>query len=402
MSEETTSASREWGLLPDAVHRRLAQSEWSNQTNLKRRLLGERTFPISVSLKAPSERQALDNLQHFQQFVTDWQNFAPSDLVHWEPRRYRSLKTQQLPVRLVLSDMQALLNYLGGDAVKRSQRWEERMTPLMAIDPDFYPVLVKHLTGLEALPLADVLLLAELLPQMKAGLGGGGYLRALPVTRVDTKFVESNTTIIADLLDVAHNGAVTALGGLEKWLDCRQTPVGWLYVRPLSNAGREALGGFTILQLPVTELLERPLPSNRILVIENLQSGLAVPEIEDTIVVCGGGRNVSWLAAPWLAHKQIAYWGDIDTWGLAILGEARALRPNIVSLMMEQVTVLTFQQRMVAEPEKFASVPAHLNADEQRLFIDLKTDKFGLGRLEQERLPGDYVHQQLQRWLQQA
>ena len=55
--------------------------------------------------------------------------------------------------------------------------------------------------------------------------------------------------------------------------------------------------------------------------IENEQTCLALPDTPETIAVSGGGKNLVWMQASWLAHKTVAYWGDLDSDGLIMLEE---------------------------------------------------------------------------------
>lgn len=388
-----------WGILPAAAHRLIRAREWDHPKHLQQRLTGLRAFPLVFPLKPPTGKQLMQDLRHFQHFVAAWQQSPYSCWIQWDRKNYRVVKDQQIPRSLVIPDMQALLTFLGADAVEKSQLWESQMAPLLAFNSDFYPVLIQHLVTVEGLSASNIQRLMDVLPQLEKGAGSGLYLRALPLVGVDTKFVETLQALISDLLDYIYSGQISAAGGLLSWLDCKPNPSGWLTVRPLSPALQKKLGGFSIVQLPTTELREQALPADNILVIENLQSGLSLPDLENTIAVFGGGRNVSWMDAAWLKEKHLGYWGDLDTWGLAILSDARALAANLKVLMMDQQTLRTFAQQMVVEPEKVKTLPTHLTEAETQLFYELKNDVPGMGRLEQEKLPADFVRSHLERWL---
>jgi hypothetical protein len=389
--------SIDWGCLPAEIYAKISGGEWTHLKHRQQRLTGERPFPLSVPLKPPTDVQAVANLAHFQVFVSAWQQFSQPELIQWQHKQYRTLRTQEVPVRLEIPSMQVLLEYLGNDALQQSRLWEARMAPLIEYNKAFYPVLIRHLPTLEQLSAADVLLLVALLPQLTAGMGRGLYLRALPFVGVDTKFLESNAILMGELLGVLYGDAIVDAGGLEKWLGCEQRPSGWVFVRPLCERVRAAMGGFAILQLPTNELLSSALPAENILVVENLQSGLALPNLDNTLAVCGGGRNVAWMAAPWLRNKRLGYWGDLDTWGLAILSHARALAPHVESIMMDEKTWEQFAERRVAEPDPYAGQPACLSDAELSVFQQMQ-EAGGVARLEQERLSPDYCSLQLELW----
>ena len=144
---------------------------------------------------------------------------------------------------------------------------------------------------------------------------------------------------------------------------------------------------------------EFELPASNILVIENEQSCLALGAIRDTVAVAGGGKNVAWLQAEWLSRKNVGYWGDIDSEGLSILSAARAKLSSISALMMDAATAETFAERMVTEPDSVAQAPIALTEQELSLFNRLRSGHYHGSRLEQERLPLNYVMQELERWL---
>lgn len=130
-----------------------------------------------------------------------------------------------------------------------------------------------------------------------------------------------------------------------------------------------------------------------------MESGLGLPFLPDTIAVFGGGKNVAWMEAEWLRTKNVAYWGDLDTWGLAILSDVRSKLPTITVLMMDQDTLQRHKDRMVEERKSVDNVPEFLTASETEIFLKLKnTDKL-ISRLEQERLSPDYVKANLEAWI---
>lgn len=393
---------RAWGRLPGEVVAELRKREWDNPGRLKSRLLGDRSFPISRPLKPPTGNQALDDVAHFHAYIGAWMKWPKAEQVVWEPRKYQQLGEHSVPVSLKVDSIQALIEALGGDAVERSHRWAARMNPLLEIEQKLFPVLVKQLPALELLSVTDVELLAKTLLQLKPGMGEGLYRRALPLVGVDSKFVETYQALLVALLDGLHDQQVSMVGGLEPWLCCIPVPNNWLFVRPLCPATRRALAGFSLLKISLDQLLEQPLPGMRILVVENIQSGFALPQLPNTVAVFGGGRNTSWLQAEWLSQKEIGYWGDIDTWGLKILAEVRLRQPHVQALMMDGFTLAAHIERGVDEPSPTDAPSAGLTLEELDLFESLRARERGVGRLEQERLSQDFIVSRLLAWIGHA
>lgn len=397
----------EWGLLPDVVIGRLREKTWNNRRALKSRLKGDKPFPIRVNLKPPRGQEALVQLDDFHRFVTSWKEFPFQACVEWETRTFRQLSRQKIPTRFVVNDIASLAAILGQVEQQVLADWQAKIAQLL--DAPFaqgerrqhklFSVLIDHLEDLETYSNQDMTLLINLIPQLMPGMGKGCYLRALPVNYVDTKFVEQNYRLIERITNVVFDNSVIETGGLLAWLDCRDNPKGWLMVRPLCENAQAALGGLPLLQMDTDTLLELILPARHILVVENVQSGLALPTLEDTIAVFGGGKNVSWLSAIWLQSKRVAYWGDIDSEGLAILSDARGKLPSLEPVMMNEKTVITFSERMVGEPDSVPDEPQHLTSSEQNLFRKLRDGTYMNRRLEQERIAADYVRQSLESWV---
>jgi len=393
------SQTKKWGLLPAQVKDIIRQREWDNSVSLKARLSGGKPFPIRLGLKPPIGRTATTDMQHFQQFIEQWRAYPIQKFIRWDTKNYRDLSKQEVPAFLIIESIQELIEFIGAEASKRSGIWSENMSPLLDINKDIYPALVKHLETLEKITHSDAQLLAQLIPQLSSDMGKELYLRALPLIGVDTKFLETYKTLIADLLDILYDGQVSRVGGLQEWLGCLSAPKGWLTIRPLCKKTIISMAGIPMMQLTGDMLRQYTLPASNILIVENLQTGLGLPDMKDTIAVIGGGKNITWVVTEWLKGKRVAYWGDIDTWGLSILSDVRSKYNTIEPLMMDHETVRLHEERMVVEEKPYGTCPLYLSKPEEQLFNDLKSDCFRASRLEQERLSSDYINLKLQSWL---
>lgn len=387
-----------WGKMPEQVIQHLSRVEWQHPTRLRERLAGARKFPILCNLNPPTGTAALSSINQFHAYINAWRSCPWPELVIWVKRNFRQLGECEVPVMVRIDSIQQLITVLGDEAIARSKAWEARLQPLLAMDRGLYPTLLRQLAVLERLTVEDARLLATVIPQLQRGLGKGRYLRALPLVGVDTKFVELNQALIVALLDQRHEQQVSESGGLEAWLECWPTPSNWLTVKPLCPTAKARLAGFDLLKLPLEQLLEYPLPASNILVVENLQTGYELPDLPDTIAVCGGGANTVWLRARWLKDKRIGYWGDLDTWGFKLLADARHFQPHIQALLMDSETLTRHQKRGCAEPSTAEMPASGLCATERETFNSLRNGLLGIGRLEQERLSQDWVDQALKEW----
>ncbi len=88
-----------------------------------------------------------------------------------------------------------------------------------------------------------------------------------------------------------------------------------------------------------------------VVVTENLVNFLALPDRPDTLAIYGGGYGFSSLRdAGWLQNCEVLYWGDLDTHGFRILDQLRAEHPHVVSVLMDEATLLAHRDAWVSEP----------------------------------------------------
>lgn len=416
-----TSSKTTWGLLPEDVLQTLKNKYWLNSRRLKNLLSGEQPFPLVIPLKPPRGNSAVQNITHFQNFVSSWKAFSQDSVkssgpekidsgsirceVIWKKQNFRSLAEQDVPTHLRILDVRSVACLLGSDEERQLQNWLSKIRYVFEsisfqsnYHLAFFQALIDHLETLDSFEQSDLELLVKLIPQLHKGMGKGCYLRALPVTFVDTKFIEKNLRIIESSIAALVDSNVKDTG-LISWLDCKEKPKDWLLVKPLCEETRSQLGGLPLLRLSSDTLQDFELPAKNILVIENEQSCLALSDVRNTIAVSGGGKNVSWMKANWLATKNVGYWGDIDSEGLAILSDARSKLSSIAPLMMDEQTVKAFEERMVPEPDSVSKNPLSLTERELALFKKLRDDRYANKRLEQERLPLEYVLQNIDAWV---
>lgn len=419
MSE--TKSRPAWGLFQQDAVELLRTKYWNNTKTLKSLLAGNTGFPIQISLKPPKGNAALNNISHFQEFVDSWKSLCVQTEyeskqinVLWDTVTFRSLSEQQVPTYLTIPDISSLARILGHAEEQQLRDWRSRISYIFdslsielakstahpirpTYERELFSALIVNLETLSGFSDSDMELLVKLVPQLHKGMGRGCYLRALPVIFVDTKFIEKNLRFIESVTAAIIDCSAVEMG-LLSWLDCRDKPKDWLLVRPLCKNTADSLGGLPLLRMSSETLLDFELPAKNILVIENEQSCLSLDIIPDTIAVSGGGKNVSWMRADWLANKRVAYWGDIDSEGLGILSDVRSKLSTIIPLMMDSETVEAYRDRMVDEPDSVAREPFALNDRELMLFRMLRNGHYGSMRLEQERLPMDFVHEKVRVW----
>jgi hypothetical protein len=165
-------------------------------------------------------------------------------------------------------------------------------------------------------------------------------------------------------------------------------------MRMLDQEIRNQVGGLGDISAPCDGLAALNILVSRVFVVENLQTGLAFPDMPGTVVIMRLGYNVDALAKlPWIARAQCIYWGDLDTHGFAILNRARTYLPQLQSVLMDEGTLLTHKALWGEEkaPHPADELPQLTDA-EQAVYRGIKKHLWGQNvRLEQERIAWGYA-----------
>lgn len=92
---------------------------------------------------------------------------------------------------------------------------------------------------------------------------------------------------------------------------------------------RWQLGGLDEVTVPVDPLAALRLPIERVLIVENLQTGLSCEALSGTALLIARGYALDDLRSiEWPRTFRLFNWGDIDTHGLAILHRLRTHAPR--------------------------------------------------------------------------
>ena len=160
----------------------------------------------------------------------------------------------------------------------------------------------------------------------------------------------------------------------------------------MCGALRNTAGGAEDLELPIDQLARLAIRPRAVLIVENLETGLALPDIEGAVAVMKLGAAVKLIdQVKWIGEAHCVYWGDLDTFGFEILSRARSVVPSLRSVLMDAATLLEHKSLCVTEPTQVAveRLPL-LTSEEREVFDGLRSDRWGTRlRLEQERIPWD-------------
>jgi hypothetical protein len=365
--------------------RGVLRQRWERGDLLRARLAGRPVAPLALPVRAPTAREAADRFGDVQAWIDGWRaaRLGPARL-ETAPLGGRLLGANQVPKRVVFDSDDDVWTALG---VRGEVR---RFDAVAARAAEELPAALGYVF---ARPLEAVELSADwprLLAVVRWVLQHGSpavYLRQIDVPGVDTKFVERHRAALAALL-----GRVLPAERIDS-----SAPATDL-VRRFGLRGKPDLvrfrsfdpadGPYRDVSVRVEELAGAPFAARRVAVVENEVTFLAFPPVPGVAVVLGGGYAVSRLAAlPWLAGRDVVYWGDLDTHGFRALDRLRRFAPAARSMLMDDATLLAHREHWTTEPTPVTEHLPLLTAQERGTYLALVHGEHGdRVRLEQERI----------------
>jgi hypothetical protein len=377
---------------PDELARKLAR-QWENPDLREARLLGDTdAWPICLAIGRPLGRALKSDLDSVRIHIRRWRKVRTGTVI-WDSSAYRAAAERvEIPVRWEIQNPAEWADACG-DRMVRSE-FETLSRLIEHTDRLFHPSLVRRRSLWRGRAGGEVVQAAQLALLLEPSCAKGKPLRTLSAAGIDTKFFERNERLITALLDVRFEGEPGKLG-LESFLGALAERDHWLLVRDLGGG----LLPFEMLRVRASELRETALPAERILIIENENCHHQLPNLPGCIAVLGSGFDLTWTTGVWLQNKIVAYWGDIDTWGLSFLAKARANIPPLTALMMDRQVFTDHATAAVSEPViADLTPPANLAPDEQSLYKWLT--HLERGRLEQEFVQSSVIHRKVIGWYQ--
>ncbi|MCC5951588.1 MAG: hypothetical protein JJU45_05780 [Acidimicrobiia bacterium] len=400
--------SHGWSTVDELVTK--LRRRWDRGAFLRAYVEGAEFEPLSLPVRSPKAADLVerfdDSMGWIERFDADnrtgtaRQRFA----VERQVRRNRTLGDNAVPVRVHVESLAQLCSILGTtddverlDAVLERTRADESTRPhrgelveWIAAHP--HEAIANGEVWAEVLAVVDWIVEHDDRSELD--------LRHLDVARVDTKFVERHRKVLSRLLDVVlpaeriDRTASTFAG--RYGFRARPTHVRFRLLAPVP----ELPAVITEAELRVDELARLPLSVRTVFVVENRASYLAFPQVDDALAIFGAGFGVSVLEGiPWLAERDVVYWGDIDTHGFAILDRLRQRLPHVQSLLMDRATLLAHREHLVVEDRPTDEPLTTLTAQEQALYGDLVEDRYGPSvRLEQERIRFSTVSDAVSPW----
>lgn len=389
--------------------RKKALVPWNSGAFLKSCIDGPPIFPLEIRFRTPGGNEILEKYDTVRQWIRTLKNHSKEtkpkgyDIV-WRNIRHRTLGQQQMPQRIVFSTEQDWLFYIQKETAHLD--FVKMATQTGASLPELLPYLSQQ--PLKALKHAarwpDILTVCR---WFKTHPMPRKYIRQLDIADVDTKFIETQKSVLMDLLPLVleeahYQSAVTGLAkhGFERKFGLRYDPP-LVRLRLLDSALIQS--GFSDITVPLAEFAQTDPGAETIFITENKINGLAFPQVNHSLVIFGLGYGVEMLQdIPWLGKKVMIYWGDIDTHGFAILSQIRGYFPNVRSMLMDRTTLMDHKALWGQEDpaKRYAGDLHHLTPEEYDLFVELKQNKLNTHvRLEQERVRFSTVQKVLKGYL---
>lgn len=354
-------------------------------------LRGDATFfPLRLILKRPSEKGIRSDFEPIRKAVKTLESSGLP--IEHHAFRFAALGEQRLPVAVVFDTREDYLKVLG--IQERFDAFVTESKVVLDVFPALRPLLIdkpklieSHTGMWHRIVAVCRYLIEHPTPHI--------YLRELPIEGVDTKFIASHKKVLDLLLmrllpPEALDATIATLsnGGFESKYGFL-TPQPLIRFRLLDSA--YAIAGQMELALPKSAFDALETKVERIFIVENLATFLALPACPKSMVIFGSGYGARYLKdARWMEERSLYYWGDLDSHGFAILSQFLTVFPHTHSLMMNRQTADRFAHLVVKEPteKRYEGEADGLTDEEHALFEALRQQAF---RLEQERIPFGYV-----------
>ena len=362
---------------------------------------------LEVPLHPPTEREALADLDAARAWVESWRR-AEKELpiaVTWEERGWSRVGRQELPVRVQARGAASIAAVAG--RTREWAGWATRIAELRAaviaaasqaegsvaeaharVSEDAVGLRIERVDGalrthsraIALLDPADAAILQSVVAWLIAHPVSGLRVRQVPVRGIHTKWLERHRAMVEAIV-----AAATGTDGLGLL-----APEDRLRVAILDRRLRP--GGVRDLTAPISELagLEFGGLLEVVIVVENLESLLALPDADGIVAIHSGGYAGHRVAGlPWARELPVLYWGDLDSHGFAILNRIRAHGVNAESVLMDRATLEDHRDLWVDEPAPFRGELPRLTEAERAVFELLRES--GDVRLEQERIEWQYA-----------
>lgn len=376
---------------PDEV---VSQVRTRYQRSWRDWLLGELPGLMSWPLNGPVADEFFRDPDRVGKDLLVWRRWAEANpLVRLRGKQLRTrLGNQESLTHLEVPDIEALvsldpvLDRHWRTAVKRFRALSE-----LGASPSSLRTCVAQIVEL---PEQDFRVLVEASRWFAAHPSSGYTVRQVPIPGMHTKWLARHRRFVMASLNLPGANDTDSDDLSQSELD----PLG-LRALPQTVAliladpsDQHQYGGLRHLQAPVAEAARLNLQPAHVLIVENKESAMIVPDTPGLVVIHSLGNNLEPLVAlPWLEDAECWYWGDLDRAGMTLLSRARAKIPKVKSLLMDSATFDAHEWLAVRDEEKADRPGENLDEQEQAISTRLWNGSGTHIRLEQERVSRDWA-----------
>lgn len=374
---------------------------WDRGDLLASMVTPEDGFPLRLALRGPSSSELSERFDEVRSWAAELQRGATAGyrLVLREVK-HRIIGQNSLPDQAWIDTLDDALRIIG--KTRDARVFRELLSQTQARQPLLLSWLQRR--PLRALELAaDWSRLLDFVAWLQAHPRPGIYLRQIDLPGVHSKFIEGHRGVLAEWLDLvlAEQAIEASASGVMQFarrygfLD-KPLRVRIRFLDPQHAGWAPGPEQDYSLRHDVFAALAPPI--KRVLITENEVNFLAMPPLAESLLIFGAGYGFDALAqARWLDRCTLHYWGDIDTHGFAILDQLRAHFPHARSFLMDAATLQAHAALWTDEPQPTQRDLPRLDADERRLYDDLRWQRLEARavRLEQERIGFGWVQQAL-------
>lgn len=366
--------------------------------------------PLTLPLHPPTAAQARRDPADVADWIAAWERAASGALpwrVSFEERTWSGFGRQRVPVRVAVDGPRAVArltgnledwNLLDGRVDHLARRWGAGADAARQVCAG---AIGRVLAAVRQCGAEDFDRALRVIDWLTAHPDSGLLLRQVPVEGMDTKWLEHHRALVQTLL-AARRELGDLPGGRELGLRQEGRPRDVVVLGPALRPrapGTGAKSAIRHLRVDAEQLaamwVAAGTPSPDVVVVcENRQSLLSLPDLDGVIAVHGGGYAVDVLGTlPWAAGLPLVYWGDLDQDGFAILDRLRHHHGNVTSVLMDTATLERHRTLCVPDPHPQVGRLTRLTAAEEVARAALR-DAGGV-RLEQERIAWDWAEPRL-------
>lgn len=334
---------------------------------------------LRVGLKPPTAAHAADNYVLTQSFIRQWEG---RDDVEYATRNWSStgLGTVLVPQRLHLHTVEQLVDFAEVGA-----EWDEVRSRYERLTEFSVKTRISTISMWRSLSIEDVERISPVVRWFVENPDSGLLKRAVAVEGVHSKWLENHRALIEILVaDARGEVGRSDLGLCESEIRVR------LRLHPA-----EAPASLTDIEIPLSDL-EGLAASEAILMVENLDTFLALPMWQGVVLVWGAGYKALEIAkSSYFLRQPLYYWGDLDIDGFKILDQIRKRVPHTHSVLMDPQTVVRWNYLAVADrpfsfedfhtltPEESDAldhliVGRHLRIEQERIRLDVAIEALEL------------------------